>query len=287
MRFISLMLLLLTTTFLGALEVPAAPDPIGLGPRLAELDYLKEHKVAVPAGASEDEVHTIYKKTWLQEPANVAIVAQEEAAKVAAFKLQDLRDRITAKHKVVPDPALSEAGLIKLLHDLDDAVAQKQIDAASERAAALEAAAAAAEPAGESGDPVASNESPTPATGKPGPVTSGPKPAPGAQQPPKEKVDPAEALAAKIKAAVDRLDATQAKSGAGGLAIYVYNGGYIIVNTGTTQVNITGGYIRYGDGPSKIFKLWGFNAPMSMHITPLKTITRQSIVFDFTSEEVK
>jgi hypothetical protein len=95
---------------------PAVPDPLGLGERLALIDYLQEtYGIHPAAGETLEDLQqryvTAWTKTQVGDPAEVA--DQRE-------RVRRLRQRIADQFQTEADTALDEAGLVELLHRLED-----------------------------------------------------------------------------------------------------------------------------------------------------------------------
>lgn len=104
---------------------PDLPDPVGLGPRLATIDWLKEHHVVVPAGAPDRQIIDLYTATSVAQgrPASAPVTA--DAAESEA--ISRLRYTLRARHGIDAPPEADRATLLRLLAAADQA--QRDADA--------------------------------------------------------------------------------------------------------------------------------------------------------------
>lgn len=109
-----LILLLVTISCLSCAETewPAVPDPIGLGPRLALIDWLRERKVQVPATATDEQLVGLWRKeTGIDPERDAALRAAEAEAEQA---------RIERERRAEVDRRRSEAAVAAALESQRD-----------------------------------------------------------------------------------------------------------------------------------------------------------------------
>jgi hypothetical protein len=111
-----LALLLLTGMAASAADPPPVPDPLGLGERLALITLLQETYAIHPAtGETLAQLQERYAAAWRKAQAP----PPEEAGQ--RERMQRLRRHVSERFGQDADPALDEAGLLALLHRLQDA----------------------------------------------------------------------------------------------------------------------------------------------------------------------
>ena len=114
------MLIALAAT-MHALDIPPVPDPIGLGERLAIIDYLKDHRSPAPANATLEQLQALYATAWKRAPENEAAVAADAEVFAARDRSAALRRLIASRFQVTADPGLDEPGLVALSKQLGEA----------------------------------------------------------------------------------------------------------------------------------------------------------------------
>ena len=136
---VRLLIALLCLGCLFAADPPPVPDPLGLGERLALIDHLQQAYGLHPApGATLAELRTQYAAEWGRRQAAPAdtIGGDSQAEQTAqADRERRLRARIAARYQVDADPKLDEAGLQRLLRQLDGQRAVRDAAAMAEKTA--------------------------------------------------------------------------------------------------------------------------------------------------------
>lgn len=128
------------------LEIPAAPDPIGLGERLAMIDYVKEHGGTVPANLPLEDVRELYRRAWMRAPENNAVVTAHLEQAASRERVEALRRLIADKYGVAANIDATEDELSALNRQLADEKAAKDAKHIEQLAAADRARQAAAPP---------------------------------------------------------------------------------------------------------------------------------------------
>jgi hypothetical protein len=90
--------LLLSITLSAAEGWPPLPDPIGLGPRLVTLEWLREHRQAMPAGATDADVQAAY---WRLQPRSPTMTTVDEQA-IEADERARLLYLLRRDHQLTP-----------------------------------------------------------------------------------------------------------------------------------------------------------------------------------------
>lgn len=89
MRYLILLIVSISCLSCAETEWPAVPDPVGLGPRLALIDWLRERGVAVRAGAKDDEILAAYRALAPSDPVRnrhrLARIATDRSGQIAAL----------------------------------------------------------------------------------------------------------------------------------------------------------------------------------------------------------
>lgn len=125
--------LLLCVAALGAAEPPAAPDPLGLGERLALIDHLKEaYGIAVEPGLPLTALQARYAAAWSGAHPDEQAAERDQA--------QRLRRLIAQRHALEPPAGLDLAGLKQLQAQLAAAQAERDAEFIRRRLAEPDAA---------------------------------------------------------------------------------------------------------------------------------------------------
>nr|MBA3845872.1 hypothetical protein [Planctomycetota bacterium] len=94
------------------------PDPIGLGERLAVIDWLREAKVTFPEEATIEELRLVYLRAAKPELFQAEIDAAVEAAMTLEAR-QQVSGELWSRHRVAAKAEQTVADLEAILHALD------------------------------------------------------------------------------------------------------------------------------------------------------------------------
>ncbi|HYE04597.1 MAG TPA: hypothetical protein VEL07_03670 [Planctomycetota bacterium] len=94
------------------------PDPIGLGERLAVIDWLREAKVAFPEDATIEQLRVAYLRAAKPELFQAEVDAAAEAALTLEAR-QQVAGELWGRHRVAAKPEQSVADLEAMLRALD------------------------------------------------------------------------------------------------------------------------------------------------------------------------
>jgi hypothetical protein len=144
---------------------PPVPDPLGLGERLALIDYLQTtYHIHPAAGETLEELEQRHVAAWTaaHAPDPVDVADQRE-------RVRRLRQHISDHFHQEPDASLDEAGLVDLLHRLEDDQKTRDQAALSSHAVADTGRAPAPGPVAPSAPPAAHGG---PGTTKPHPASA-------------------------------------------------------------------------------------------------------------------
>jgi len=116
-------LLFVACALAGAEEVvwPDLPDPVGIGPRLNTIEWLRERKIKIPANADDATIVRLYQQNC---PELVAAAAEKARAKAQAAEIAEqasiLRAALLARFKVRAPEGLTVEQLRALLDEAEN-----------------------------------------------------------------------------------------------------------------------------------------------------------------------
>ena len=103
----------------SAADPPPVPDPLGLGERLALIDYLQQtYHLTPPPGESLEQLQARYEAAWKLAQAHTPEGQEADSQHVRIGRLRRL---ISDRFNHEADPALDEDGLLAELHRLESA----------------------------------------------------------------------------------------------------------------------------------------------------------------------
>jgi hypothetical protein len=160
-RFLELGIIAIALLALGrgeAADPPPVPDPLGLGERLALIDYLQAtYGIHPPPGETVEDLRQRYVTAWskAQAPVPDDVADQNE-------RIRRLRQRISDRFHQDAEPTLDESALVDLLHRLESEQQDKDDAAIAARAAKDAVRPATPTPTPASGSPIAHLAAATP-----------------------------------------------------------------------------------------------------------------------------